>query len=228
MKKILIIEDDRSISEGLKFYFKNKGLNVSSCASIYEAKRLLMDGSFDLIIMDLGLPDGNGFELARYIRTFSGVAIVFLTAIDEQESLYKGFELGGDDYVTKPFSIKELYLRVNSILKRQDFGPMKKIRKSGQIKLDKSSRKVYKDNLELELTPTEYKLLNYFIDNPNIALSRDDILKNIWDINEDIRGDNTISVYIKRLREKIEDNLACPQYIQTIRKVGYMWDKEVD
>ena len=178
--------------------------------------------------MDVGLPDGDGFELSQYIRTLSQVPIVFLTAVDSQEDIYKGFEIGGDDYITKPFSVKELFLRVNSILKRQEVVDIKKVRTSGDIKVDNLSVRVYKNDQILDLTPTEYKLVNYFLDNPKVALSRDDILKNIWDTNEDLRGDNTISVYIKRLREKIEDDAAFPEYIRTIRNVGYMWDKEVN
>ena len=228
MKKILIIEDDNSICSGLKFYLKEKGMSVSSCGTVFEAKQKIIKEFFDIIIMDIGLPDGDGFELAKYIRSFSQVPIVFLTAVDEQENIYKGFELGGDDYVTKPFSIKELYLRVNSILKRSETTDIKKIRTSGDIKLDNLSVRVFKEEDALDLTPTEYKLINLFIDNPKVALSRDDILKNIWDTNEELKGDNTISVYIKRLREKIEDDVAFPEYIITVRNVGYMWDKEVE
>ncbi len=228
MKKILIVEDDRSISVGLKFYFKKEGLNVSTSETVFDAKQKIIQEFFDVIVMDVGLPDGDGFELAQYIRTLSQVPIVFLTAVDSQEDIYKGFEIGGDDYITKPFSVKELFLRVNSILKRQEVVDIKKVRTSGDIKVDNLSVRVYKNDQILDLTPTEYKLVNYFLDNPKVALSRDDILKNIWDTNEDLRGDNTISVYIKRLREKIEDDAAFPEYIRTIRNVGYMWDKEVN
>lgn len=228
MKKILIVEDDRSISVGLKFYFKKEGLNVSTSETVFDAKQKIIQEFFDVIVMDVGLPDGDGFELSQYIRTLSQVPIVFLTAVDSQEDIYKGFEIGGDDYITKPFSVKELFLRVNSILKRQEVVDIKKVRTSGDIKVDNLSVRVYKNDQILDLTPTEYKLVNYFLDNPKVALSRDDILKNIWDTNEDLRGDNTISVYIKRLREKIEDDAAFPEYIRTIRNVGYMWDKEVN
>lgn len=228
MRKILIVEDDLSISAGLKFYFKKNGLNVSTCDSFLEAKQTVIKEYFDLIVMDVGLPDGNGFELAKYVRTISQVPIVFLTAVDDQDNIYKGFELGGDDYITKPFSVKELFLRVNSILKRQVPTEQKKVRTSGDIKVDTLSVRVYKGEKVLDLTPTEYKLVNLFIENAKVALSRDDILKNIWDTNEELRGDNTISVYIKRLREKIENDAGYPEYIKTVRNVGYMWDKEVD
>lgn len=228
MKKILIIEDDDSICTGLKFYMKKRGISVSTCANVFEAKQVIIKEFFDIIIMDVGLPDGDGFELAKYIRTFSQVPIIFLTAVDGQDNIYKGFELGGDDYVTKPFSIKELFLRVNSILKRQEISELKKVRTSGDIILDNLSVRVHKKDKSLELTPTEFKLINLFFDNPKKALSRDDILKNIWDTNEELKGDNTISVYIKRLREKIEDEVGFPEYIKTVRNVGYMWDKDVE
>lgn len=227
MKKILIVEDDKSISTALSFSFKKEGFNVDAIGTAAEARKLIFEELFDIIIMDVGLPDGDGFEVSKYIRSVSEVPIVFLTARDEKEYMYRGFEIGGDDYITKPFSFKELYLRVNSILRRNETNDMKKIRVSGDIRIDTSSVRVYKKDTILDLTPTEYKLLNFFFDNSKNAMTREDILKNIWETNQDLKGDNTISVYIKRLREKIEDEVNTPDYIKTVRNVGYIWDKDV-
>lgn len=228
MRKILIVEDDKSISTALKFSFKKEGFSVLTVDTAAEARRVIFEEIFDIIIMDVGLPDDDGFELSKYIRTISQVPIVFLTARDDKEDVYKGFEIGGDDYITKPFSFKELFLRVNSILRRNEVSEVKKVRKSGDIRIDTSSVRVYKKDSIIDLTPTEYKLLNVFFDNSKHAMTREDILKEIWETNQDLKGDNTISVYIKRLREKIEDDPNKPQYIITIRNVGYMWDKDVD
>jgi len=227
MKRLLIVEDDNSISTALSFSFKKEGFDVNAIATAAEARKLIFEEPFDIIIMDVGLPDGDGFEVSKYIRSVSQVPIVFLTARDEKEYMYRGFELGGDDYITKPFSFKELYLRVNSILRRNENSDMKKVRVSGDIRIDTSSVRVYKKDVILDLTPTEYKLLNFFFDNARDAMTREDILKNIWATTQDLKGDNTISVYIKRLREKIEDEVNTPVYIKTVRNVGYIWDKEV-
>lgn len=186
-----------------------------------------MNDIFDLIILDVGLPDGDGFEIGEEVRRMSQVPIIFLTARDEQEDIIKGLSIGADDYMTKPFSVKELHLRINSILKRSRKADAQMVKVSGDILIEITNNKAFRKGEMLDLTPTEYKLLNVFMDNPKLALNREDLLRQIWDTNESFQSANTITVYIKRLREKIEDNISEPVYITTVRKGGYMWDVEV-
>ena len=228
MKKLLIVEDDQAIREALRYYFKKQDYIVTLSEGVLKAKQLILKENFDLVILDIGLADGDGYELAKYIRGYSQLPIIFLTARDEREDLYRAFELGGDDYLTKPFEIKELDLRIQSILRRMDVKNEKRLRQSGDISIDSKAVRVFKREEQITLTATEYKLLTLFFDNPKQAITRDDILKYIWQTNEDIDGSNTISVYVKRLREKIEDDPSFPNYIKTVRGVGYMWNEDVD
>lgn len=227
MEKILVVEDNISISKGMEYYLKKEGFQVELAQSATEAKKSIMNDIYDLIILDVGLPDGDGFEIAKEIRKISIVPVIFVTARDEQEDIIKGLSIGGDDYITKPFSVRELCLRVNSIINRSRKSVNVTKRRSGNITMDLFSRDVFLNGKAINLTQSEYKLLNVFLNNPRLALSRDDLLRQIWDTNEKIQGPNTITVYIKRLREKIEEDVTDPKYITTIRKGGYMWDADV-
>ncbi|NLW52986.1 MAG: response regulator transcription factor [Tissierellia bacterium] len=227
MEKILLVEDNASIIKGLTFYLKKEGYQIEVAKSAVEARKQIMNDIFDLIILDVGLPDGDGFEIGEEVRRMSQVPIIFLTARDEQEDIIKGLSIGADDYMTKPFSVKELHLRINSILKRSRKADAQMVKVSGDILIEITNNKAFRKGEMLDLTPTEYKLLNVFMDNPKLALNREDLLRQIWDTNESFQSANTITVYIKRLREKIEDNISEPVYITTVRKGGYMWDVEV-
>ncbi len=228
MEKILLVEDDKSLSMGLVYSFNKEGYKIDHAESVAEAKKYLEDMDYDLLVLDVGLPDGDGYELCAYVREFSEVPVIFLTARDDEEDLIKGFDFGADDYMTKPFSLKELMVRVKSILKRSAKKQVSLEKTSGDIRVDVAAAKAYKKDQVLDLTPSEYKLLNYFMDNKKIALSRNQILEHLWDAEGDFIGDNTISVYISRLREKIEDDLSDPIYIVTVRGIGYRWDQEVN
>ena len=225
MTRILMVEDDDSIAIGLKYYFEKIGYEVVRACDAFTAKDLFRKEDFDLVIMDIGLPDADGFELTKHIRTDNELPIIFLTARDEEDDLIKAFEIGGDDYMTKPFSLKELEARVNRLLKRADKDGAKKVSKD--IMLDTQRQIAFKNGAKLDLTSMEYKLLLYFMTNPKKPLTRDELIAYIWDTDEIVKGNNTISVYIKRLREKIEDDLIIPEYILTLRNVGYVWDQEV-
>ena len=228
MEKILLVEDDKSLSMGLVYSFNKEGYKIDHAESVAEAKKYLEDMDYDLLVLDVGLPDGDGYGLCSYVREFSEVPVIFLTARDDEEDLIKGFDFGADDYITKPFSLKELMVRVRSILKRASKKQVRQEKNSGDIRIDVAAAKAYKKDQVLDLTPSEYKLLNYFMDNKKIALSRNQILEHLWDAEGDFIGDNTISVYISRLREKIEDDLSDPSYIVTVRGIGYRWDQEVN
>ncbi|MDO4778967.1 MAG: response regulator transcription factor [Tissierellia bacterium] len=226
MKKILLIEDDKSLSIGLVYYFNKEDFFVKHVVNIADARVAFENDEFDIVLLDVTLPDGEGFSFGEEIRKKSNIPIIFLTAKDEESDILKGFEVGGDDYITKPFSLKELYARIKSLLKRSSTNNVI-IRKSGEITVDIQAIKVYKGEKIVDLTSSEYKLLNYFMDNYNIALSREKILEFLWDSDANFSAYSTISVYINRLREKIEDNPGEPKYILTKRSVGYIWGVEV-
>ena len=227
MDKILIVEDDKSIITGLVYYFKKEGFQVHTAQSANEARHEFLDKIFDVIILDVGLGNESGFDLAKEFREISKVPIIFLTAMDESEHIIEGFEAGGDDYITKPFSVRELFLRVASILKRAKIDEKFKVLESACVMLNIQDAVAFKDGKEIDLTPTELNILTLLMFNPREALSRDEILKNLWQTNEDLKGDNTVSVYMKRLREKLEEDSSKPDLIKTIRNAGYIWDNDV-
>lgn len=176
--------------------------------------------------MDVTLPDGESFELVPNIRKNKSTPIIFLTAKDEEEDIIKGFDNGGDDYITKPFSLKVLHVRIKRLLERTvSVSDMTRV--SGEIKIDVPSLKVYKNDKMIDLTHSEYRLLNYFMDNYNLALSRENILEFLWDSDAEFQAYSTISVYVNRIREKIEDNPSEPKYLKTKRGIGYIWSVEV-
>ncbi|MFY9177911.1 MAG: response regulator transcription factor, partial [Caldicoprobacterales bacterium] len=178
------------------------------------------------IILDIMLPDGNGYDFCRYVRKHSDIPIIFLTSYDEEVNIVLGLDIGGDDYIIKPFRVMELMSRIKAVLRRHKLAEQKKPNYwiSGNIKINPESGKVTKNNNEIVLTPVEYKLLLTFVKHPHQVLTRGQILECLWDIDGEFVDDNTLSVYIRRLREKIEDNPSKPSYIKTIRGVGYKWD----
>lgn len=226
MTKILLVEDDRSLSVGLVYSLNKEGYNVIHTENILQTKKILEDEKFDLVILDVTLPDGESFELVPNIRKNKSTPIIFLTAKDEEEDIIKGFDNGGDDYITKPFSLKVLHARIKRLLERT-VSASEMIRISGEIKIDVPSLKVYKNDKIIDLTHSEYRLLNYFMDNYNVALSRENILEFLWDSDAEFQAYSTISVYVNRIREKIENNPSEPKYLKTKRGIGYIWSVEV-
>lgn len=226
MTRILLVEDDRSLSVGLVYSLNKEGYDIIHTENILKTKKILEDEIFDLVILDVTLPDGESFELVPNIRKNKSTPIIFLTAKDEEEDIIKGFDNGGDDYITKPFSLKVLHVRIKRLLERTvSVSDMTRI--SGEIKIDVPSLKVYKNDKMIDLTHSEYRLLNYFMDNYNLALSRENILEFLWDSDAEFQAYSTISVYVNRIREKIEDNPSEPKYLKTKRGIGYIWSVEV-
>lgn len=225
MNKILLVEDDSTLAYGLGFALKNEGFEVILADRLEKARIEAGKGSFDLILLDVKLPDGTGYDLCREVRIRSEVPIIFLTACDEEVNVVLGLDMGGDDYITKPFRIRELVSRIKAVLRRNSkISENRDILASGDIKIDLLQGKVTKKYQELSLTAVEYKLLLTLIKHSGQVLSRNMILEKLWDAGGEFVDDNTLSVYIRRLREKLEDNAAEPKYILTVRGMGYRWN----
>ncbi|MFW6269356.1 MAG: response regulator transcription factor [Bacillota bacterium] len=225
MTKILVVEDDTSLAQGISYALENENFVVLLAVNLKEARNIFENDKFALILLDVMLPDGNGFDFCKEIRKKSNIPLIFLTACDEEVNIVQGLELGGDDYITKPFRVRELISRINTNLRRVQNQSEKSKINSGDLTFYPSEQKLMKNGEELFLTPVENKLLTIFINNPLQVLSRNQILEKIWDINGDFIENNTLSVNIRRLREKIENDPSNPDYISTIRGRGYKWNQ---
>ena len=224
MKRIFFVEDDQSLIKGLSFALAKQGYETDIARTKLEAEKLWSDGKYDLVILDVSLPDGSGYDICKMIRETSKTPIIFLTAADEETDIIMGLDMGGDDYITKPFKLSIFLSRVNALLRRSgNFEQPNTELSSNNIKADLLTRKVYKSGTEIELTASEYKLLCLFMQNPNIVLSPEQILSRLWDCDENYIDNSTLTVYIRRLRKKIEDDPSDPQNIVTVRRMGYKW-----
>lgn len=231
MRNILMVEDDSTIAFAVKYAVEQEGFNLDIAENLENARKIVNSKEYDLILLDVMLPDGNGYEFLKQLREHDeDTPVIFLTACDEEVNIVMGLDIGGDDYITKPFRVRELISRINAILRRkgksQDSN--KKILKFKNISIHTLEARVFKNNEEISLTSAEYKLLLILIQNKNMVLSRAQILEKLWDVTYDFINDNTLSVYIKRLREKIEDDSSKPQYILTVRGLGYKWNGSDD
>ena len=225
MKRIFFVEDDQSLIKGLSFALAKQGYETDIARTKLEAQRLGQDRKYDLVILDVSLPDGSGYDICKKIRKTSKTPIIFLTAADEETDVIMGLDMGGDDYITKPFKLSIFLSRVNALLRRSsNFEQPNTELCSNGIKADLLTRKVCKNGTEIELTAGEYKLLCLFMENPNIVLSPEQILSRLWDCDENYIDNSTLTVYIRRLRKKIEDDPADPQNIVTVRRMGYKWN----
>lgn len=225
MKKIFLVEDDLSLINGLSFAIKKQGYDLDIARTYCEADTIWADGKYDLVILDVSLPDGSGFDICKKIRQTSKVPIIFLTAADEETDIIMGLDIGGDDYITKPFKLAVFMSRINALLRRSnDFVQDETELCSNHIKMLLLKSEVYKDEKQLELTAGEYKLLRLFMEKPNQVLSSEQILCQLWDCNESYVDSNTLTVYIRRLRTKIEDDASAPKRIITVRRMGYKWN----
>ena len=225
MKRIFFVEDDQSLIKGLSFALAKQGYETDIARTKIEAQRLWSDGKYDLVILDVSLPDGSGYDICKKIRKTSKTPIIFLTAADEETGVIMGLDIGGDDYITKPFKLSIFLSRVNALLRRSsNFEQPNTELSSNGIKADLLTRKVCKNGTEIDLTAGEYKLLCLFMENPNIVLSPEQILSRLWDCDENYIHNSTLTVYIRRLRKKIEDDPADPQNIVTVRRMGYKWN----
>ena len=225
MKRIFLVEDDLSLINGLSFAIKKQGYELDIARTNYEADNVWADGKYDLVILDVSLPDGCGFDICKKIRQISNVPIIFLTAADEETDIIMGLDIGGDDYITKPFKLAVFMSRINALLRRSNnFIKADAELHSNNIRVQLLKGEVYKNNEKIELTAGEYKLLRLFMENENVVLSAEQILSQLWDCNENYVDSNTLTVYIRRLRTKIEDDPSNPRRIITVRRMGYKWN----
>lgn len=224
MDHILLLEDDLSLVGGLSFAFQKQGFGLDVARTLNEADALWADGKYDLLVLAVSLPDGSGFEFCKRVRQVSKVPIIFLTASDEEISVIMGLDIGGDDYITKPFKLGILLSRMNALLRRsRDFGAADTELNSNGIKVLLLQGQAFKNGEPLDLTAAEYKLLCLFMQNPNAVLSKEQILNKLWDCEGSYIDSSTLTVYIRRLRIKVEDNPSEPQMLLTVRRMGYKW-----
>ncbi|WP_334074066.1 response regulator transcription factor [Paenibacillus sp. A14] len=229
MKKILLVEDDLSLIEGLRYFLEKQGYEVIVTRGVAEAEACIAADSFDMVLLDVMLPDGSGFELCREIRRTSEVPVIFLTASDEEANVVMGLDLGGDDYMTKPLKLNELISRMNAAWRRSGLGfepppEQEATLKSNGITVKLLEGRAIKDGIDLDLTAAEYRLLCLFMRNPKLVLTKEQMMERLWGSRDSYVDDNTLAVYISRLREKIEDDPKNPEFLTTIRGMGYRWN----
>lgn len=223
---IFLLEDDDAIAMGLSYSLENEGYTVTVAKSVSQTLEIINKKNFSMYLLDLTLPDGSGYSVCKRIKEIGDFPVIFLTAYDDEVNVVMGFELGADDYITKPFRLKELLVRIKSVFRRynNDSGDGKI--KVKDLVVNTNEAKVYKNGNEIVLTAMEYRLLLILLNNRGCVLSRTQLLENIWDVAGDFVEDNTLTVYIKRLRDKIEENPTEPKYIKTIRGLGYIIENE--
>ncbi len=225
MKRLFLLEDDFSLINGLSFAFRRQGFALDAAKTLREADALWRDGKYDLLILDVSLPDGSGFAFCEKVRAVSRVPVIFLTASDEETDIVQGLDMGGDDYITKPFKLGVLLSRVNALLRRAEgFAAAGTELSSNGIKVLLLQGQAFKNGERLELTAAEYKLLCLFMQNPGIVLTKDKILDRLWDCDNNYIDGNTLTVYVRRLRMKVEDDPSNPQMLLTVRRMGYKWN----
>ena len=222
MSNILLLEDDLSLINGLSFAFKKQGFELNIARTLKEAEKLWTDGKYDLLVLDVSLPDGSGFEFCKRVRLTSKVPIIFLTASGDEHSVVTGLELGADDYIAKPFRPRELVSRIKNALRRA--GKPQAAVSLGDVRVDLERGACFRGDTDLCLSALEYRLLLTLINNRGHVLTRAQLLEHIWDVAGDFVNDNTLTVYIKRLREKLEADPQTPCIIKTVRGVGYKID----
>lgn len=225
MKNILLLEDDESLNRGISFKLKKEGYTIFSAYDIANAKQLFSENEINLIISDINLPDGNGLDFCQEVREKSEVFIIFLTALDTEIDIVNGYDVGGDDYVTKPFSLIVLISKVNALMRRVKNNKVAEKIISGSLSFYPDEMKVTKDNEEVILSKNELKLLKYFMDNAKQIVTKEQLLSALWDIDGQFVDENTVAVNIRRLREKVEDTPSSPKYIKNVRGIGYIWNE---
>lgn len=224
MKRIFFVEDDLSLINGLTYALKKEGFEVVTARTVTEAETMWSEGKYDLVILDVTLPDGTGFALCEKIRQTSKVPLMFLTAADEETDMIMGLDIGADDYITKPFKLAVFLSRIHALLRRsENFMQTGEEISANGITLDMRSGDARKDGKMLTLTSGEYRLLRLFMENPDRVLSAEQILASLWDCDENFIENKTLAVYIRRLRMKIEDDPGMPKKIVTVRGMGYKW-----
>ncbi len=223
MKSVLIVEDDRALGDGLCLALKSPELDLTLCRTLAAARAALAAGNFGLLILDVNLPDGNGLDLLREIRRTSGVSVILLTANDLETDIVAGLECGADDYVTKPFSLAVLRARVNAQLRRtggpRPAGPVEQ----GPFVFDFENMEFRREGQPVELSKTEQKLLRLLVENRGRTLTRAQLVDRIWTDGAEYVDENALSVTVRRLRGKLEEDPAHPRYLKTVYGIGYAW-----
>lgn len=221
MVKILLVEDNEMIIKGLSYSLQQEGFFVDSEKTVHSSKEKLERVDYDLILLDISLPDGNGFEVCSYIKEKKDTPVIFLTARDEETNVVLGLDMGADDYIIKPFRMRELISRIHTVLRRYHKNNEENSKTIKNIRIDLNKAQVWKEGKQVELTALEYKILVMLFQNQGRIMTREQILDKIWDIAGNFVNDNTLTVYIKRIREKIEEDPVKPQIIKTVRGIGY-------
>ena len=225
MERILLIEDDDILAEGVKMNLSLAGFTAESVSDLKEGEKRLDTEAWDLLLLDVNLPDGDGFSFARKVRSIQDIPVIFLTAKDMDEDMMIGFESGADDYITKPFNVQILIQRVRAVLGRYRIGQARSQKiQTGNLTVDLQSWQVLKSGKELILTPTEFRLLKKFCENPGIVLTRQVLLEEMWDKDGNFVDEHTLTIFVSRLRAKIADEQYT--YIRTIYGTGYMWTEK--
>ncbi|MBB6670307.1 response regulator transcription factor [Cohnella nanjingensis] len=224
---LLLIEDDESLHRGIAFTLQQEGFEVTGAHHLEEAERALAARSFDLIVLDVQLPDGSGFDFCAKLRQTSDTPVVFLTASDTEIDIVRGLDIGGDDYITKPFRLREFLSRIHAVLRRRAAmraPDEESVWRSGDLTLHPGEMRLQKQGRDIALSITEFRLLSLFMSHPRAVLSKEQILQHLWQNGGDYIDDNTVAVNIRRLREKIEERPEDPQRIVTVRGAGYRWN----
>lgn len=226
MTKILLVEDDDQIASYLGELLRAEGFDTQISGSKKEAGECLLAQAFDLVLLDVSLPDGNGFSICAEIKREYEIPVIFLTASGDEYSVVAGLDMGADDYIAKPFRPRELISRIRSVLRRCK--KEQRILSCGDLRVNVSSATVTKGEKELFLSALEYRLLLLLLQNKGQILTRNQLLEEIWDASGEYVNDNTLSVYMKRLREKIEENPQSPRLLHTIRGIGYRMEERTE
>lgn len=226
-QEILLLEDDDSLNHSVSLKLKKEGYTVYSAFTVEDALDFFQNKNLSLIICDISLPDGSGLDFCSQVRKESDILFLFLTALDREEDIMAGYRQGADDYITKPFSLPVLVSKVNALQKRfPSEDPQAVI--SDNITLFPEEKRAMKNGVYLNLTAKEYSLLSFFMENPMRILSKNQLLEAIWDIDGNFVDENTLSVNIRRLREKIEDNPSAPVLLKNVRGLGYIWERKCE
>ena len=229
--KVFLLEDDQAIGMGLKYSLEKEGYSVDHVGTLKDAKTIWANNTYGLCIIDINLPDGSGYDACEYIKGKENVPVIFLTAIDAEVNVVMGLEMGADDYICKPFRVNELMARIKAVLRRYGHGSEPALERIGNLRINTNEAKVSildegtgKEE-PVELTALEYRLFLTFLNNKGQVLTRNKLLQEMWDVDGDFVNDNTLTVYIKRLRDKIEKDPANPEIIKTVRGMGYLVEK---
>lgn len=222
MRKLLLLEDDAALGRGIRLALEGGDVSVALCGTLAQGRQALTQADFDLLILDVNLPDGSGLELLREVRKASVVPIILLTANDMETDIVVGLESGADDYITKPFSLAVLRARVNAQLRRGASSRTGAVQMGG-FSFDFDRMEFHKNSSPIDLSKTEQKLLRILVENRGLTLSREKLLDRVWSDGAEFVDENTLSVTVKRLRDKLEDVPAKPQYLKTVYGIGYTW-----